>query len=432
MKNLNKDTNEIATICRFLKLILTNNIFHFENKYYQQIQGTAMGTKMVPSYAIIFMSKLEDTFLQTQQLKPLIWWRYIDDIFMIWSHGRENLNIFIQNFDQFHPTIKLTWDISDTKTNFLDTTLTLTQGIIKSTLYTKPTDRHLYLFYHSCHPNHNKNSIPYSQALRIRRICSDDKDFDTNCQNLKTYLLARGYKPNLISTSISKAKSINRSALLEPKQPTPNNKSQIIPLVTTYHPSVNVNRIVQAFKTTLLLDPTLNKVFEGSRFLTAYKHPPNLRDILVRAKFCSAPTTSTRTQPGTKVCNQGCKVCKHIDPNPNININNVSHHIYGKFTCTSTDLVYLISCTKCPSFYIGETGRKLSDRIKEHLRDINNKTDKQIPNHFNQFDHSVSHLRVKAITANKSNLPENRRKSERLWIYRLNALSPPGLNIKDW
>ena len=140
----------------------------------------------------------------------------------------------------------------------------------------------------------------------------------------------------------------------------------------------------------------------------------------------------TRTQTGTKICNQGCKICKHIDPDPDININSVTHHIYSKYTCSSTDLIYLITCSKCPAFYIGETGRKLSDRIKEHLRDINNKNNKQIPNHFNLFDHSINHLRVKALAANKTNLPDNRRKLERLWIYRLNALTPPGLNIKDW
>ena len=35
------------------------NVFEFNNRYYLQIQGTAMGTKMVPAYANLFMGKLE-------------------------------------------------------------------------------------------------------------------------------------------------------------------------------------------------------------------------------------------------------------------------------------------------------------------------------------------------------------------------------------
>ena len=42
------------------KLVLKNNVFEFNNNYYLQIQGTAMGTKMAPAYANLFMGKLEE------------------------------------------------------------------------------------------------------------------------------------------------------------------------------------------------------------------------------------------------------------------------------------------------------------------------------------------------------------------------------------
>ena len=41
---------------------------------------------------------------------------------------------------------------------------------LSTTLYTKPTDKHSYLRYDSCHPTHVKQSLPYSQLLRIRRL----------------------------------------------------------------------------------------------------------------------------------------------------------------------------------------------------------------------------------------------------------------------
>ena len=53
-------------------------------------QGTAIGTKMAPSYAILFMDALERGILDGSELKPSVWWRYIDDVFLIWEHGEES------------------------------------------------------------------------------------------------------------------------------------------------------------------------------------------------------------------------------------------------------------------------------------------------------------------------------------------------------
>ena len=54
-----------------------------------------MGTRMVPSYANLFMGKFEQQAIDNSSLKPFIWWRFIDDIFMIWTHREEHLKTFI-------------------------------------------------------------------------------------------------------------------------------------------------------------------------------------------------------------------------------------------------------------------------------------------------------------------------------------------------
>ena len=67
-----------------ISYILKRNNFVFGDKHYLQIHGTAMGTRMAPSYANLFMADLEQTFLQRPIThNPLIWWRYIDDVFAI-------------------------------------------------------------------------------------------------------------------------------------------------------------------------------------------------------------------------------------------------------------------------------------------------------------------------------------------------------------
>ena len=66
-----------------LRLVLTCNNFTFHGENYLQVGGTAMGTKAAPNYAVNFMNYFEDRFVYTYFIQPLVWKRYIDDIFML-------------------------------------------------------------------------------------------------------------------------------------------------------------------------------------------------------------------------------------------------------------------------------------------------------------------------------------------------------------
>ena len=84
---------EIPTenLIKMADFVLKNNFFEFDTNVYQQISGTVIGTKFALPYAGIFMDQLETKFLENQNLKPLVWSHYTDDIFFIWTHGEENL-----------------------------------------------------------------------------------------------------------------------------------------------------------------------------------------------------------------------------------------------------------------------------------------------------------------------------------------------------
>ena len=112
-------------------------------------------------------------------------WRYIDDIFFLWEHGENKLKSFIDKINKAYPTIKFTAEWSKTSINFLDVTVTLIEGVIETDLFVKPTDSHQYLQSSSCHPFHCKKGIPYSQALRLNRICSETNSFDKRCNDLE-------------------------------------------------------------------------------------------------------------------------------------------------------------------------------------------------------------------------------------------------------
>ena len=90
---------------------------------------------------------------------------------MVWTHGNEKLESSNAYLNSIHPTIKFTSERSTNSIPFLDVKILLENGKIETDLYCKPTDKHQYLPHSSSHPYHTKKSIPYSLALRLRRIC---------------------------------------------------------------------------------------------------------------------------------------------------------------------------------------------------------------------------------------------------------------------
>ncbi len=87
---------------------------------YQQIRGTAMGTRTAPSYANLFMANLEEELLSKYPTKPILWLWYIDDILVAWDGDQESLKQFVRYLNNAHPTIKFTYECSSTTVDFLD------------------------------------------------------------------------------------------------------------------------------------------------------------------------------------------------------------------------------------------------------------------------------------------------------------------------
>ena len=116
--------------------------FELSEQGLKQVRGTAIGTKFAPSYAIIYMAALEEDFSETLIKKLWLWWRYIDDIFMIWQHGEDELKIFLDKLNNFHSSIKFTCEYSRENVNHLDVQVIVTEGKLITGLYIKQTDSH--------------------------------------------------------------------------------------------------------------------------------------------------------------------------------------------------------------------------------------------------------------------------------------------------
>ena len=136
-----------------LRLILQENSFQFTGKNHLQTHGTAMGTKMAGVFANIFMGKVEtDRILSQSAFKPLVWKRYIDDIFSLWTINRDEIKQFIEQANNHHPTIKFTAEISERETTILDTSIRFqNDAVLDVRTHFKPTEAFQYTHFSSSH-----------------------------------------------------------------------------------------------------------------------------------------------------------------------------------------------------------------------------------------------------------------------------------------
>ncbi|XP_069606611.1 uncharacterized protein [Ranitomeya imitator] len=219
--NMEQDMSEFILI--LLKFILTHNVFMFAGKIFLQLQGTAMGASCAPSYANLFMGAWEWSIFQENEIQGMErihnWIRFIDDILFIWEGPIEELNILMNRLNQNDKNIKLTYKYGR-EIDFLDLLITtLPDGHLSTTVYRKPTATNSLLHASSLHPRSTTNSIPIGQFLRIKRICSEEAQFEAQSRALRERFQDRGYNRRAIQKGYWRAKNIPRQQLLHKNQP---------------------------------------------------------------------------------------------------------------------------------------------------------------------------------------------------------------------
>ena len=143
---------------------MKNNVTEHNTSFYKQLRETAIGTKMAAPYAIIIMGDLEEKILKDCDKKPLTWWRYIDDIFMLWQHREKELEKFLEFLNCYHPTIKYTVDYSREEMHFLDVSVRKTNNQLATDLYIKPTS----VMRHACHAS--KSAVVNMEGKILKAI----------------------------------------------------------------------------------------------------------------------------------------------------------------------------------------------------------------------------------------------------------------------
>ena len=131
--------------------------------------------------------------------------------FVIWTGSTSEFTTFMTNINQIHPTIKFTYESSETELTFLGVTLYKGERFSRNQLldvrtHMKPTNKQL------CNltpPPTTINAISKGEANRYLRTNSDEREFQNMKQRLTNRLLQRGYKhkqvlPNITPSNLTK------------------------------------------------------------------------------------------------------------------------------------------------------------------------------------------------------------------------------------
>ena len=397
-------------LLELLNLNLTKNDFEFNNKFYLQTKGTAMGKKFAPSYANIYMAQWEDTALKKCRLKPTHYYRYLDDIFGIWEHTKEDFEEFIKILNTHHKSITIKYVTSMDKIDFLDVTAFKgpnfnSSGKLDLKVFFKETDTHALLHKTSFHPPHTYRGIVKSQILRFHRICTQKDDFKNACQTLFKALRKRGYTRTFLRKTFD--------TFLEVKE---RDHSPKLALVTTYS---TLSRITNT-KIKRNFQNRTGGLLNEHKIILAYRKNKNLKDYLVHSKL-KATDLPLRRKPEYFKTKQQVK-------------NRTTNRMFGikqKIQANTHNCVYLITCKKCNLQYVGETRNTIADRLNQHRYNINNTKETQllIVQHF--MTHGIQSMEVCGLEHNPNWTEGQRKFREKQWILKLNTTFPTGLNNKE-
>jgi len=309
-----------------------------------------MGTPMAPNYANLFMDKFETNLLDEYHKKtglgPLVWYRYIDDVFFIWTHGNNTLQPFldyIQNYSidkKMKSLIKFEIHHSSESVNFLDVTVNLKNGTFHTDLYCKPTDAHLYLNATSSHPQHVIKNIPKGQFIRLRRICSDTTNYIKHSTQYIEYFTNAGYnskKLKSIAEDVLKTKRIDLLENVDKKLQDSNTT-----FVCTYHPKLEtLPQILKEHYKILENDQVAKKVFP-EKPMVAFRKNKNIQQHIVKNDINPKNLTE---QVNHKECNKSCKTCNLISNKSIIKSStNVTYDLKSKSHCHAKNIVYAAKC----------------------------------------------------------------------------------------
>ena len=346
-----------------LHICLFNNNSMFDKDHLIQTNGTATGAPNSCSYSDLAIYPLDRAVLNEKQnnfIELSFFGRYRDDCFVVWNGTVERLNDFFTFLNSLDSDLQFTMEIGNKNLCFLDLKISVEDGKLFTTVYSKPTDSHLYLDFNSCHKKASMVGIEKGVALRLRRICSTDNEYNERSKEYKAYLCARGHPAVSVNSSFDKISKVSKSQARKKKH-TSNNTTNKIIFSAEYNPrGPSVSDIVKKHEHLLRNDDVLNNLFPPSSILVANKRCNNLQELLSRADPYNIKSDLTdNSYHGYKKCDsRRCDSCNHFV----VETNEIKCFATGrKFkirrdsSCSSNNVIYMAYCKKCQKQGVNST-----------------------------------------------------------------------------
>ena len=289
---------------RLVELCVNNNCFEFGGNYYRQSFGISMGSPLSPVLAGLYMEYFESELLPTLPMAPPLWLRYVDDVFVIWREDCD-FDLFFSGLNNLARTISFSveWE-ENGSLPFLDTRVFRLQSGFQFAIYRKPMHAGQYMHFFSWHPKKVKRSVLFSLFLRAHRLC-DAVYLDEEIQHIFETFNKLAYPRRFIEKILSdvRRKFFNNSS-------SDRTNTERKPTISLPYNDFCMNYVKPVF--------TSNNV-----------RVVNSASNTIRKRL-------TRTRPCLPITD---------DAGPG---------------------VYMIKCGECEQCYVGETGRCLTTRLREH------------------------------------------------------------------
>jgi len=307
---------ELGDVIMLTQICMEGTFFEWNNNFYTQTEGTAMGSPLSSVFFEFCMQELEESLIPT--LPSIQFWnRYVDDVFSVCRE--KDLPPILDKLNSFDPTIQFTQEIEqEKKLPFLDVLIEIKKDFsLGFSIYRKPTHTDKYLSFLSNHPMAHKMSVVDTLVKRAINICDSDK-LDAELDHIRNVLVANKYPLQVIEKRIERMKS-QATTVRQPK------------------------------------DETIKRV--------AFPYIGNVTTRIAHA---------IRSRSDIEVCYKPCNKLSTMLSN-------------NKQKLPDQVGIYRLPCNVCPKICIGETGRSMQIRVREHLADIRkNKTTSGPYNHILQ------------------------------------------------
>lgn len=303
LKNL-QDNNKLppnfplGAVLEAMELVMRNNVFEWGDLYLLQLCGTAMGTSSACMWATIYFAVHEmGTLIPTYNQQLLLFLRFIDGMIGVWLGTDEEYEQFQNDTNNFGI---LTWEFEELSqsADFLDLTITITNSRITTKTYQKSINLYQYIPPYSAHPPNMIKGIVYSLLRTYYDQNSDINDYYDMAIKLYQRHVARGWEKAKFKQYILDA---NLRIQNEPTpSPTITHTNQPTTLQSTtklrdtiylhweYHPNDIPRRRIRAIYNSCC-EEILRKSIDIEQMTIAYSRPPNIKDLLTKAKLHQAP-----------------------------------------------------------------------------------------------------------------------------------------------